>query len=281
MNQPPVNIFVLNWNAKDLTLDCLESLKKISYKNANVIVIDNGSEDESVSAIKKQYPEFNIIELPENLGFSGGNNAGFKTEKSLSKYIIFLNNDTLVNPNFVEPLIAELEKNPNSKQAAPKIFYADTSDTIWFAGGKISFWLGLIRHSGIRRKDSPAYSNLMPVDYVTGCCVCMRTMDFKSIGMFDDSFPMYGEDVDLSLKFKKNGGNVIFVPESKIWHKVSSSIGGIFSIKKYWKRQKGIFKVLKKHSSPLQFFAQIILLPLRLGIEGFTILTGILIKERK
>ena len=247
-----VNIFVLNWNGKDLTLDCLNSLKKITYPNTHVIVIDNGSTDGSVDAISNQFYDYEIIELEENLGFSKGNNAGFKLVKRKADYTIFLNNDTIVDANFVEPLINEMEVNSSVKQSAPKIYYADQRDLIWFAGGKISLWNGYIRHIGIRKKDSPLFSKLSEIDYATGCCVCMRTEDFESIGMFDESFFMYGEDVDLSVRFRKQGGQIFFVPESIIWHKVSSSIGTQFSIKKWKRKNIGKMKLITKHIKPYQ-----------------------------
>ena len=219
-----VNLFVLNWNGRDLTLDCLSSLEKITYPNVKIYVIDNGSSDNSVTAIRNQFPDYEIIGLPENYGFARGNNAGFELVKQKADYTIFLNNDTIVDPNFVEPLINAMESNSTVKQSTPKIFYADNLDYIWFGGGKVSLWAGWIRHLGIRQKDSMQFSFNRNVDYATGCCVCMRTVDFESIGMFDESFLMYGEDVDLSLRFRKQGGQILFVPESKIWHKVSSSI---------------------------------------------------------
>ena len=247
-----VNLFVLNWNGRDLTLDCLSSLEKITYPNVKVYVIDNGSSDNSVTAIRNQFPDYEIIELPENYGFARGNNAGFELVKQKADYTIFLNNDTIVDPNFVEPLINAMESNSTVKQSTPKIFYADNLDYIWFGGGKVSLWAGWIRHLGIRQKDSMQFSFDRNVDYATGCCVCMRTVDFESIGMFDESFLMYGEDVDLSLRFRKQGGQILFVPESKIWHKVSSSIGTQFSIRKWKRKNIGKIKIVTKHVHPAQ-----------------------------
>ena len=247
-----VNLFVLNWNGRDLTLDCLSSLEKIIYPNVKVYIIDNGSSDNSVTAIRNQFPDYEIIGLPENYGFSRGNNAGFELVKQKADYTIFLNNDTIVDPNFVEPLINAMESNSTVKQATPKIFYADNLDYIWFGGGKVSLWAGWIRHLGIRQKDSMQFSFNRNVDYATGCCVCMRTVDFESIGMFDESFLMYGEDVDLSLRFRKQGGQILFVPESKIWHKVSSSIGTQFSIRKWKRKNIGKMKLVTKHVHPAQ-----------------------------
>ncbi len=254
-----VNLFVLNWNGRDLTLDCLSSLEKITYPNVKVYVIDNGSSDNSVTAIRNQFPQksvfnsiYEIIELPENYGFARGNNAGFELVKQKADYTIFLNNDTIVDPNFVEPLINAMESNSTVKQSTPKIFYADNLDSIWFGGGKVNLWAGWIRHLGIRQKDSMQFSFDRNVDYATGCCVCMRTVDFESIGMFDESFLMYGEDVDLSLRFRKQGGQILFVPESKIWHKVSSSIGTQFSIRKWKRKNIGKMKLVTKHVHPAQ-----------------------------
>ena len=247
-----VNLFVLNWNGRDLTLDCLSSLEKITYPNVKVYVIDNGSSDNSVTAIRNQFSDYEIIELPENYGFARGNNAGFELVKQKADYTIFLNNDTIVDPNFVEPLINAMESNSTVKQSTPKIFYADNLDYIWFGGGKVSLWAGWIRHLGIRQKDSMQFSFDRNVDYATGCCVCMRTVDFESIGMFDESFLMYGEDVDLSLRFRKQGGQILFVPESKIWHKVSSSIGTQFSIRKWKRKNIGKMKLVTKHVHPAQ-----------------------------
>ena len=255
-----VNIFVLNWNGRDLTLDCLASLEKVTYSNANVIVIDNGSTDDSVASIKEKYPETDIIEFPTNLGFAGGNNAGFQSTANKADYTIFLNNDTIVDPYFVEPLINELEIKSNTKQTAPKIYYADKPETIWFAGGKVNLWTGFIRHIGIRKKDSHDYSKKREIDYATGCCICMRTQDFESIELFDQTFPMYAEDVDLSIRLKQKGGSIVFIPESKVWHKVSASMGGQFSIAKWKRKLIGKIKLVAKHCKLYQIPFSVLLI---------------------
>ena len=242
-----VNLFVLNWNGRDLTLDCLSSLEKVIYPNVKIHIIDNGSSDNSVVSIRNKFPDYEIIELAENHGFAKGNNTGFQSVKQKADYTIFLNNDTIVDPNFIDPLVNELEAISNVKQTAPKIFYEDKKEYIWFAGGIISLWTGVIRHSGIRKKDSSKFSQKRKIDYATGCCVCMRTVDFESIGMFDESFLLYGEDVDLSLRFSNQGGEILFVPESKIWHKVSASLGGQSAFGKWKRKLSGKMKLVRKH----------------------------------
>lgn len=248
MTHPSVNIFVLNWNGRDLTIDCLKSLEQVDYLTKKVIVIDNGSTDDSVSAIQTEFPHVQIIELDQNLGYAGGNNAGFK-QVPQSDYTIFLNNDTTVDPNFVTPLVQPLEQNNNIMQTAPKIYYADDPNTIWFAGGKVNLFTGWIHHQGIRKKDDDQFNQISEIGYATGCCFCMRSKDFESLGMFDESFPMYGEDVDLSLRIRKDGGSISFVPDSMIWHKVSASLGGGYSISKWRKKFVGKMKLITKFTN--------------------------------
>tara|TARA_B110000438_G_scaffold34420_1_gene34242 strand:+ start:8144 stop:8986 length:843 start_codon:yes stop_codon:yes gene_type:complete len=263
-----VNIFVLNWNGKKIILDCLHSLDKVTYSNVNIVLIDNGSTDGSVNLIKKEFPNIEIIQLKENLGYAGGNNYGFKNVKIQSEYSIFINNDTLVSTNFINPLIEPLKNDTSIIQTAPKIFYADDPNLLWFAGGYINLFFGWIRHRGIRKIDKGQYNNSTLIDYATGCCICMRTKDFKLFKMFDESFSMYGEDVDLSIRVRKAGGKIMYIPESNIWHKVSASIGGQFSLIKWKKKSMGRIRLIKKNINliifPLALIFNIIIIILEL-----------------
>jgi len=248
-----VNVFVLNWNGKKIILDCLHSLDKVTYSNVNIVLIDNGSTDGSVNLIKKEFPNIEIIQLKENLGYAGGNNYGFKNVKIQSEYSIFINNDTLVSTNFINPLIEPLKNDTSIIQTAPKIFYADDPNLLWFAGGYINLFFGWIRHRGIRKIDKGQYNNSTLIDYATGCCICMRTKDFELFKMFDESFSMYGEDVDLSIRVRKAGGKIMYIPESSIWHKVSASIGGQFSLIKWKKKSMGRIRLIKKNINLIIF----------------------------
>jgi GT2 family glycosyltransferase len=137
-------------------------------------------------------------------------------------------------------------------QTVPKIFYADNPNKIWYAGGKVNLWLGLVYHEGIRTFDVESFNDSRIIDYATGCCFCMRTKNFEEISGFDTSFPMYGEDVDLSLRIRANGKNIFYVPDSTIWHKVSASVGGELSILKFKRKILGLVKLFKKHTNTIQ-----------------------------
>ena len=250
---PLVYIIILNWNGRDITLDCLKSLADVKYDNYKILVVDNNSSDDSVKVIKTKYPNVDILELDSNVGYAAGNNLGFESLKSKNPdYVIFLNNDTIVNTNFIKPLIDSLIANIDIQQTVPKIFYANIPNKIWYAGGKVNKWLGLVYHEGIRQLDAKSFNNSKITDYATGCCFAMRYQDYETLGGFDTSFPMYGEDVDLSLRIRIVGKNILYVPDSYIWHKVSASIGGELSILKLKRKILGQIKLFKKHTNFVQ-----------------------------
>ena len=267
MEKPSVTVIVLNWNGKDLTIECLESLKQVNYSNFNILVVDNGSTDGSVELLKEKFPEVSILVLEKNLGYAAGNNRGFDSLKpDQPEFVIFLNNDTIVDENFIEPLVKQLLTHKKASQTVPKIYYENDPKLIWYAGGIVNLWTGSIYHLGIRQYDGPAYSKTHKTKYATGCCFCMRYEEFKEFGGFDEIFPMYSEDVDLSLWIRAAGKQVWFVPDSKIWHKVSASLGGEFSFGKIVRKARGIFLLIKKHANLVQWLTLIVLLPIQLII---------------
>jgi GT2 family glycosyltransferase len=272
MSEPLVYIIVLNWNGKTLILDCLKSLQKITYPNAKVLVVDNGSTDDSVVSVQEQYPAVEILALPSNLGFAKGNNAGFEfARKYHPQFVIFLNNDTIVDPGFIEPLLQPFKDDSAVGQTVPKIYYADKPNLIWFGGSTIYLLLGLIKHDGIRCADGPRFNHAKEVDYATGCCLCMRTDDYASLNGFDESFPMYSEDVDLSLRLKKMGRKILFIPKSKIWHKVSASVGGSFSFKKWMKKSSAKLKLIVKN---VPRYSLVIAIPMTILVNLLELIFG-------
>lgn len=257
-----VTVIVLNWNGRELLEDCLGSLEKVDYNHFNVLVVDNGSTDNSVEYVTSTFPNVDILELNENLGFAAGNNAGFKHAVLAynMKFVIFLNNDTIVDENFIKPLLLPFN-DLTVGQTAPKIFYESEKEKIWYAGGKVNLWTGNIFHEGIRKIDTERFKKNKNTDYATGCCFCIKTSDFEKLNGFDESFSMYGEDVDLSLRVMKSGKNVFFIPESKIYHKVSASIGGAFSLQKIKRKGLANMKLMFKYAQPYQWLVQLICLP--------------------
>jgi Predicted glycosyltransferases len=171
-NLPSVAIIVLNWNGKEDTLECLASLKNIDYGNFQIIVVDNGSEDGSVTTISKHFPEVILLENCANLGYAGGNNTGIKwaIDHNIDN-ILILNNDTIVAPNILTAFLNAADVLPDESVLGAKIYYYDKPDTIWFAGGQwINYSKGFI-HLGSDQIDSPEFNSPNNVDYITGCAL--------------------------------------------------------------------------------------------------------------
>ena len=225
---PKVAVVVLTWNGKGLTMACLESLQAIEYANAFVIVVDNASTDGTVEAVRTAYGErVVILENPENLGFSRGNNVGIRRALDAgADFVLLLNNDTVVDPALVGRLVDAIASSGDIGIVGPKIYYASPPDRIWFAGGEVFLSRGVSRHIGIRQLDTGRYDAMRDVDYVTGCALMARREVFAAIGYLDPVFAAYYEDTDFCMRARRNGFRVVYVPDGKVWHKISSSTGG-------------------------------------------------------
>lgn len=251
IKNPKVFVVVLAWNYYNHTKRCLESLRTVEYDNLNVLVVDNNSSDNTSENIKKDFPEFNILTLSKNLKFSGGNNEGVNhLNPEKNDFIIFLNNDTIVSKNFVKKLINPLLEDKKAIISTPKILYSSNINKIWYAGGVVNLWFGIIKHIGIRDFDGPKYSFKTKTDYASGCCFCIKFDDFRKL-YFDNDFSMYCEDVDLSLRARKMNRFILYVPDSVILHNVSQTLGE-HSFDKNFKKLKGQLKLFWRHASPFQ-----------------------------
>lgn len=251
IKNPKVFVVVLAWNYYNHTKRCLESLRTVEYDNLNVLVVDNNSSDKTSENIKKDFPEFNILTLSKNLKFSGGNNEGVNhLNPEKEDFIIFLNNDTIVSKNFVKKLINPLLEDKKAIISTPKILYSSNINKIWYAGGVVNLWFGIIKHIGIRDFDGPKYSFKTKTDYASGCCFCIKFDDFRKL-YFDNDFSMYCEDVDLSLRARKMNRFILYVPDSVILHNVSQTLGE-HSFNKNFKKLKGQLKLFWRHASPFQ-----------------------------
>ena len=249
MTNPKVCVLVLNWNGARDTLECLKSLEAVTYPDAEIVVIDNGSDDDSVERIQQAYPETELLQLPHNLFFGGGNNAGLEWARGRGfDYIIFLNNDTTVEPGFIEPLLATFANDQDVGMAAPLMCYSAHPDQVWYGGGLVNLWTGVVAHKHIRESTSQVSLATRNTDYITGCCLMVPNDLAFQLNGFDSAFQMYGEDVDLSLRCRKAGFQLAFVPQSKIYHKVSASVGGEFGLSKLKRKLRGILQLYVRHA---------------------------------
>ena len=276
MPAPNVYIIVLNYNRKDDTLDCLDSLYKMDFPNFRVVMVDNGSKDGTALAVMESYPHAHVIENRRNLMFSEGNNVGIRAALAEgADYVMLLNNDTVVAPDMLSKMVGAMKAHPEAGMAGPMIYYYPPKDgapeLIWYAGGIVKLWQGLTAHRGIRERDTGQYNEVEYTDYVTGCALLATRECLEKVGLLDPSYYIYAEDADLTMRACLAGFKLLFVPNAKMWHKVSSSTGGEFSA----------FKIKNKIRSNLRFFIRYAKPHHWLTIPWFVLGRGILFSIRK
>lgn len=224
---PKIFVIILNWNGKKDTLACLESVQHIDYPNYEIIIVDNGSVDDSVSVIKEKFPQLLLLETGQNLGFTGGNNVGIEYALAHNAdYIFLLNNDTIVDPQVLSTLIEASHHHPDAGILGSKIYSYYNTEKIWFAGGEWLASQGRFIHQGMGKKDNGKdWNTLKEVQYICGCALLIKAEVIKKIGMLDERYFLMWEETDWCYQARKAGYTSLFVPDSKVWHKISASFG--------------------------------------------------------
>jgi GT2 family glycosyltransferase len=219
---PRVMIIVLNWNGLADTLACLASLARLDYPAHEVVVVDNGSTDDSVAAVRANYPRVTLIETGENLGYVGGNNVGLEYARAMgADYALLLNNDTEVAPDFLRLLVEAAEANPATGIVGPTIYYFDRPNVVWSAGGDIDWRRGRTRMIGLDEVDQGQFGHtLRPVDFVTGCAMLIKMSLVEQVGLLDARFFAYYEETEWCVRAARAGFKILHVPQAKIWHKI-------------------------------------------------------------
>jgi len=218
---PFVDIIILNFNQEPDTVECILSLKKMSYTNYRIILVDNGSADGSGKRIKEKFSEIELLRSGENLGFSGGCNYGIRhsLKSGLAGYVLLLNNDTKVNENLLTALLAVAQKDNRIGIAGALEFYYSQPDRLRMAGSRFIWWLG--GHVLIRSITS----EFKEVQYVSGCCMLIKKEVIEKIGLLDERFFAYYEDADFCLRARCAGFKVAAARDAKVWHKVTKVLG--------------------------------------------------------
>ncbi|MGB7433842.1 MAG: glycosyltransferase family 2 protein [Candidatus Acidiferrum sp.] len=213
-------IVLLNWNSREMTAECIRSIVAMNATDYEIIVVDNGSKDSSPEYLHSLFPEITILPQDRNLGFAAGCNVGMRSalERGV-KYVLPLNNDTVVDPSFLSELQQLGEDHPQAAMISPKIYFWDMPDRFWWAGGSFSLWTGMARHVGRKERDVGQFDLDVELDWATGCAVLIRTDALRKTGLFDETFFGNAEDLDLSLRMKNAGYKIWFAPRAKLWHK--------------------------------------------------------------
>jgi len=261
INKPSIAVILVNWKKYNLTSNCIDSLNKSNYKNFKIILVDNEYSEKSLIELKNKYKELIVFKEKNNLGFAGGNNIGIRYAlENDYDYIMLLNNDTEVTENFILPLVERIEKDHSLGAVQPLILNFLNKSIIWNAGGKLNKFLGITstRLNNNKLNSSIVFDDF--TDWISGCGILIKSEIVKKIGLLDEKFFTYYEDVDWSLRMKSLGYDLGFVKESIIYHHGSSSSNnkknkeGVISSKIHYFNIRNHILLLKKHKNLFNFF---------------------------
>lgn len=218
MTIPFVHIIILNWNNPTDTLACLDTVRQLDYDNVRVVVVDNGSADDSAARIRLEYPAIDLIALPENLGYTGGNNAGIRHSLERgAEYVWLLNDDTTVAPDSLALLVEAAARHPDAGFLGPLVRLREQPDRILSAGGVFGPDMTL-RQRGLGEADAGQFRVPEPVDFLSGCALLASRRVIEAVGAFDEAFFAYGEDIDWCYRGAQAGFRSLLVPAAVVWH---------------------------------------------------------------
>lgn len=255
MEHPPVSrigIVLVNLNGYEDTSVCLDSLAKITYPNFEVIVVDNGSRDDSGKRLRREYPAVTHLRSEMNLGFTGGNNLGIEHAMKFGcNHVLLLNNDTIVTPSFLEPLVERLESVSDIGAVSGKIYYAPQAlngreNVIWYAGS-FQKWHTGYHHSGVLEVDSGKFDEPRDVPYASGCLMLMRGDVIRAIGGLSEDYFIYWEEADWCRRAQQLGYRSVYEPRSIIYHNFRSALLGHETPFHMYMQYRNAFIYARKH----------------------------------
>jgi GT2 family glycosyltransferase len=229
---------VLNWNQRDLTLECLRSLAQVDYpsERLEIVVVDNGSTDETAQAVRHRFPNVTVLEAGENLGYAGGNNLGMRHALQRgTRYLCILNNDVRVSPGFLTPLLKALDLNASAGVATPLITSEEDAGQVWALGSVVDRRSGTVSrlHMGETASDWQ-FRDVFEVDLAQGAAMIFKREVVETIGLLDEAYYLYYEEADWCLRARNAGFQILAVPRSRVWHQVSATLGETSPVINYY-----------------------------------------------
>ncbi len=263
-----VSVIIPNWNGKDLLEPCLESLYRQQFDDFETILVDNGSNDGSVAFVRNNFPQVKIIRFDENRGFSPAVNAGIAASNSL--YVALLNNDALVQPLWLKELVGALDANAEVGSVASKILFFSDPTSVNSAGDEFS-WFGVAYQRRLTRGDVGLFDDPRYVFSACAAAALYRRELFEKIGLFDESFFAYHEDVDLGFRSQLAGYRCLFVPTAIAHHRHRATSSRVPSLWFYLRERNKLFVLIKNLPAKLLF----ICLPLIVFHEGLCLVKAV------
>ena len=244
--QPLISIVIVNWNGAPHLPVCLDALRTQTHRNFEVIVADNASRDDSLQLLARDYPEVKVVALPENRGFTGGNNAGVRAAQG--EFIVLLNNDTEVDPHWLEEIVTAFERHPEAGLVASKMKLFDRRDTFHTAG---DFYRldGIPGNRGVWEIDRGQYDREEVVFSACGGSAAYRKVMLDQIGLLDEDFFYSCEDIDLAWRAQLAGWKCVYAPKAVVYHKLSATGGGATA--SFYDGRNFIYVIVKDYPSSL------------------------------
>lgn len=225
---PKIHIVLLNWNGCDDTLRCVESLRQRVYGNHKIVIIDNGSTDDSAARFRAApwANDVHLIETGKNLGYAGGNNVGIHHALAQgAEFILVLNNDTTVAPDLLDRLIDAAVRYPDAGVFSARVFYFEEPHKVWFDGAVWNDTRMRLEWPGQDTEESSLSAEDHATDYASGAALFFRTKVARKIGVFDERYFLVWEEVDWCFRAREAGWNCMVIPSAKVWHKIGVSFG--------------------------------------------------------
>lgn len=234
MTQPSILVVILNWRQPTLTIACVDAVQEMTGPPLDILLIDNGSGDDSAEILAQTLPDIPLLKLPENLGFAGGCNVGLRQAINQGyHYALLLNNDALPEVEMLNQLLAAMTEDTGL--VGPKVLYHPERDYVSFGGGRQHRTLLELRDEKGNQKDQPDWQETEAVDYLWGTCWLVNLAATQKVGLLDERFFMYYEDLDWSIRFRQAGYRLLWVGKARLYHHESRSTGGTDSpLRRYY-----------------------------------------------
>ena len=266
-NDELLAVLVLSFNKREHTLRCLESVARLEYAPREVIVVDNGSSDGSPAAVAQHFPQVHLVRSRRNLGAAGGRNLGIRwaNEHLSYRYLLFLDDDTVVDPRLADELVSLLRRHPDAGLATPKAYRAGSDTLLASAGGmRVRLGSASITDIGAGQRDTGQFADSVEVDACVGFAVLGRREALEGVGGFDERYNPYGwEEVDLSLRIREIGYLIRYAPGAVCWHAGGTPGRGRRILAYERGKVLNFLRLMRRHATAKEWLAFLALLPVR------------------
>jgi GT2 family glycosyltransferase len=243
MSKPPVGVVIVNHNLKDSLRETLESVRKLSYPDLQVVVSDNASSDGAPDMVRQLFPEVRLLAHREEQGYARAASLAMASLVDKTKYIFSTTNDVILDPEIINVLVDYAENYPRAGVLGTKIYFFDRPNVLWHAGGRLNPLHGHTRHFGWNRRDHPRYDHVRECDYVTGCGFLLRSETLKKAGFFREDLVFYSEDAELCYRIREAGYQIVYVPAAKMWHKTGTTLAKNRPVQLRYSTRNGLYLI--------------------------------------